>query len=541
MIGLKGIYNFSNFATWLANPSNPIQLAFSAGIEITENEIDGAYILVPLNPSFENPTFQINGFSYIEFKLFDKTFSRLSSFIVLELSPHYFLFIPGKEFNNLSSGLGQKVIDTLCYFLHSEFEVVKVLLIADIKDICLSPNVLELDLTSGTTDFDFQLSKLLPHALEIFPSSSSHIPEEILTAGPSISSLEQSYVANAVAHGWNSNHSDYLNTFQNEFATLVGTKFALATSSCTGALHLALLALGIGPGDEVIVPDITWVATASAVMYVGAKPIFVDVDSNYWTLDISKAREAITPRTKAIIPVHLYGFGAPMPDLMQLANEFDLAVIEDAAPAIGTQIDSRFAGSFGQFGCYSFQGAKLLVTGEGGMLVTNSPELFEKARKLQDHGRTPGTFWIEEVGYKYKMNNITAALGLAQIQRSKNQIEKKRQINMWYRENLSDLSCIRFQEESLGTKSICWLTSFSLLSESRVSRNQLIEILKVNKIDSRPTFPAISQYPIWGYDPQVQSVAKVIGESGINLPSGVLISKAAVDKVCEVILQTLSK
>jgi perosamine synthetase len=139
------------------------------------------------------------------------------------------------------------------------------------------------------------------------------------------------------------------------------------------------------------------------------------------------------------------------------------------------------------------------------------------------------------------MNNITAALGLAQIERADNQIYRKRRINTWYRENLSDLTSIRFQEESLGTKSICWLTSFSLLNESRVSRDQLIEILKVNKIDSRPTFPAISQYPIWGYDPQVQSVAKVIGEGGINLPSGVLISKAAVDKVCEVILQTLSK
>ena len=371
--------------------------------------------------------------------------------------------------------------------------------------------------------------------------SSQGIPEFILTAGPSILSRESKYVKDAVTQGWNSQSSDFLNKFESSFAEYVGSKYAMATSSCSGALHLALLALGIGPGDEVIVPDITWVATASAVMYTGATPIFADIDPLDWTISLDSIKSLITEKTKAIIPVHLYGFASAMKEIMMIAHDNNLFVVEDAAPAIGTEIEGTRVGTFGDFGCYSFQGAKLLVTGEGGMLVTNNEEYFKRAKKLQDHGRKPGTFWIEQLGYKYKMNNITAALGLAQIERADNQIYRKRRINTWYRENLSDLTSIRFQEESLGTKSICWLTSFSLLNESRVSRDQLIEILKVHKIDSRPTFPAISQYPIWGYDPQVQSVAKVIGEGGINLPSGVLISKAAVDKVCEVILRTLSK
>jgi perosamine synthetase len=365
------------------------------------------------------------------------------------------------------------------------------------------------------------------------------IPDVILTAGPSISIREINYVNDAVSTGWNSRHSDYLTRFESAFAEYVGVQHAMATSSCSGALHLSLLALGIGPGDEVIVPDVTWVATASAVMYTGAKPVFADINTNDWTINLDSIRSLINNKTKAIMPVHLYGYGAAMNQIMQIARENNLFVVEDAAPAIGTAIDGKRAGTFGDFGCFSFQGAKLLVTGEGGMLVTDNDELFKRAKKDQDHGRKPGTFWIDELGHKYKMNNITAALGLAQIERAENQIFRKRRINSWYTDSLSDIGSIAFQSESSGTSSICWMTSFTLNEGSPISRDELINSLKRDGIDSRPVFPAISQYPIWQYEPKIQPNAMRIGSSGINLPSGVLLSKPAIERVCQSIRKAL--
>jgi perosamine synthetase len=369
--------------------------------------------------------------------------------------------------------------------------------------------------------------------------SKTEVPNPILTAGPSITPREITYVTDAVSRGWNLNHSDYLNRFEKEFAEYVGVKHAMATSSCTGALHLALLSLGIGPGDEVLVPEITWVASASAIHYVGATPIFVDIDPITWTIDPIEIKKKITSRTKAIIPVHLYGFAAAMNQIIEIAHNHNIFVVEDAAPAIGTLFGDQPVGTFGDFGCYSFQGAKLLVTGEGGMLVTDNDKLFAKARKIQDHGRKPGTFWIEEIGYKYKMNNITAALGLAQLERANNQIGRKRRINAWYREGLKDLNCIDFQEEALDTKSICWMTSISLNSESRISRDDLMNLLKQKGIDTRPVFPAISQYPIWAYAPETQPIAKRIGETSINLPSGVALNQNTVHYVIDSIRELL--
>lgn len=359
---------------------------------------------------------------------------------------------------------------------------------------------------------------------------------KILTAGPSISSRESTFVFDATLKGWNSNHSDYISAFESEFADFVGSKFAMATSSCSGALHLSLLAAGIGPGDEVIVPEVTWVATASAVRYVGAIPVFADIDPIDWTMSIDSLTKMVSPRTKAIIPVHLYGYGADVPSIVDFARENNVKVIEDAAPAIGTIIDSKKAGTFGDFGCFSFQGAKLLVTGEGGMLVTDNPDLYARAKKIQDHGRKPGTFWIEELGHKYKMNNITAALGLAQIQRSENQIFRKRRINSWYKENLQGLVGISFQEERPGTSSICWMTSILLDAQLDITRDVVMVELSKLGIDSRPAFPAISQYTFWPTKQDPQPVGKLVGERAINLPSGVMLSRGIVDQVSNALI-----
>jgi perosamine synthetase len=390
-------------------------------------------------------------------------------------------------------------------------------------------------LIPGTPAEDHFLT-LVKSLINLKPST-----EKILTAGPSISTRESGYVFDATVNGWNSKHSKYIEAFESEFANYVGSKYAMATSSCSGALHLSLLALGIGPGDEVLVPEVTWVATASAVRYVGATPVFVDINPVDWTMSLDSLAKMTSSKTKAIIPVHLYGYGANAPAILAFANENNLRVIEDAAPAIGTIIEGKKAGTFGDFGCFSFQGAKLLVTGEGGMLVTDNPDLYAKAKKIQDHGRKPGTFWIEELGYKYKMNNITAALGLAQIHRSENQIFRKRRINSWYKENLSSLKGISFQEESPGTSSICWMTSILLDSHLDVTREQVMSSLAEFGIDSRPAFPAISQYTFWPTKQDPQPIGKIVGERAINLPSGVMLTRGQINQVSEALIKIIGE
>jgi dTDP-4-amino-4,6-dideoxygalactose transaminase len=355
--------------------------------------------------------------------------------------------------------------------------------------------------------------------------------DKILTAGPSISQVETIFVNDAVRSGWNNNHSDYINKFESEFANFVGSKFAMATSSCTGALHLSLLALGIKEGDEVIVPEVTWVATASAVRYVGATPVFADIDPLTWTISLQSIKDLVTEKTKAIIPVHLYGYAANIIEISNFAKSKGIFVVEDAAPAIGTKIGNKFAGAIGDIGCYSFQGAKMLVTGEGGMLVTNDEELHRKVKKIQDHGRKPGTFWIEELGYKYKMSNIQAALGLAQLYRADNQIFRKRRINSWYKDGLKNITGITFQENLVDTESICWMTSIKIGNSINVSRDEVMNQLLEKGIDSRPVFPAISQYPFWNVKNPPKPTAKEIGDRSINLPSGVNLSKNSIEYV----------
>lgn len=356
--------------------------------------------------------------------------------------------------------------------------------------------------------------------------------EMILTAGPSISCRESSYAYDAAKYGWNQNWKKYLQAFEKEFADYVDVPHAIATSSCTGALHIALAALGVGPGDEVIVPDITWVATANAVLYVGATPVFADVDPDTWLLDPKSFESMIGPNTKAVMPVHLYGHPCSMSRIMEIAEKHDLFVVEDAAPSIGAEVDGQRTGSFGHFGAFSFQGAKLAVTGEGGMLVTKDRELYERAYSVWDQGRQLGTFWIERNGLKYKMSNVQAAIGLGQIQRNDEMVEAKRRIFSWYEEGLAGVDQVKLNREAIGTHSIYWMSSLLLKEGASVTRKELIERLKAANVDTRPVFPAISQYPIWPRTHEAQPVAKLVGDGAINLPSGVCLRREEVAYVC---------
>ena len=363
--------------------------------------------------------------------------------------------------------------------------------------------------------------------------------EMILTAGPSIGTREKVFAWDAAVYGWNHQWSKYLTDFEREFADYVGVKYAIATSSCTGALHIALDALGIKEGDEVIVPEVTWVATANAVRYVGATPIFADIDISTWNICPQSIKQLITDKTKAIIPVHLYGNPCNMDDILNIANEYGLFVVEDAAPSIGAEYKNKRTGSFGHFSAFSFQGAKLAVTGEGGMLCTNDEELYRKAYRIWDQGRIPGSFWIEELGVKYKMSNIQAAIGLGQLRRNNAMVEAKRRINTWYKERLGGLEQIDFWQELPDSRCIYWMTNIRLKEEAKIDRELFCKKLKEFNIDTRPVFPAISQYPYWPQRQLPQKNANIISKTAINLPSGVTLTRDKVNYVCDKIIEIL--
>ena len=365
------------------------------------------------------------------------------------------------------------------------------------------------------------------------PTASAPAGEQILTAGPSVSARESGYVLDAARTGWNAKWSGYLDRLESAFADYVGADHAIATSSCTGALHLAVAGAGIEPGDEVIVPELTWVATASAVLYRGGTPVFADVEPDSWCIDPVSVRSLITPRTKAIMPVHLYGHPAQADVVRQIAAEHGLTVIEDAAPAIGAELRGRRVGTFGDVACFSFQGAKLLVTGEGGMIVSDDDELIGQIRSLWDHGRDrTRAFWIEQLGFKYKMSNLQAAFGLGQLERVDQLIEAKRRIFAWYREGLEGVAGITLNHEAPWARSIYWMTSIRVGAEAGLDREALTAHLREARIDTRPVFTPISQYPFWPHRQAPQPVAAAIGAEGINLPSGVTLRRAQVDRVC---------
>ena len=363
----------------------------------------------------------------------------------------------------------------------------------------------------------------------------------ILTAGPSISAREASYALDAARNGWNRQMDAYIKRFEAAFAEYVGTKYAMSTSSCTGALHIALAALGIGPGDEVIVPDLTWVATANAALYVGATPIFADIESDSWCLDPASFEAAITKRTKAVIPVHLYGHPARMDKIMKIARKHNVYVVEDAAPAIGAEFKGQKMGTFGDFAAFSFQGAKLVVTGEGGMLVTNNDELYAKAHVIWDQGRVPGTFWINQRGLKYKMSNIQAAIGLGQLERVDELIEAKRRIFTWYHKELENVPGINLFVECSWARSIYWMCSILLDEKASITRDTMREELRKRGVDTRPAFPAISQYPIWPKPQKACPTAYRVGSQALNLPSGVCLKREQIQYVCRCIKEILSE
>ncbi|MBI4009524.1 DegT/DnrJ/EryC1/StrS family aminotransferase [Candidatus Roizmanbacteria bacterium] len=360
----------------------------------------------------------------------------------------------------------------------------------------------------------------------------------ILTAGPWVSQKEVDYVMDAAKNGWNEHYADYVHRFEEEFAKYIGVKYAISTCGGTGALHLALASLGVGKGDEVILPDITYFSCSDVIFYLGAKPVFVDILKDTWCIDPEKIKKAITKRTKAIMPVHIYGNPADMDEIIQIARGYNLSVVEDACPAVGSIYKRKRPGSFGDFGAFSFQGAKIMVTGFGGMLVTNDRKLYDRAKFLNGHGELHGKkFWQIEVGYSHEMSNLQAAFALAQLERIESFVNKKRKIFDWYHKRLKDIKGISMNYERPYTKSNRWMSSIILDKDFGISRNEIIKKLKEKMIDSRPFFWPISMFPI--FKEQNTHVAHHISFNGINLPSGLMRTEEEIDYVAKMLRKVL--
>jgi perosamine synthetase len=345
--------------------------------------------------------------------------------------------------------------------------------------------------------------------------------KKIAITRPSITELEIEYVNDAIANGWGEKCYDYIKRFEKEFAAYLGTKYALATSSCTGAIHLALMALGVKAGDEVIVPDITWIASVEPILYIGAKPVFVDVLPDSWCIDPSKIEAAITNKTKAIVAVHLYGNMAEMNEIMSLAKRHHLKVLEDAAEALGSTYFEKKAGSIADAGVFSFHGTKTVSTGEGGMMVTSDNAVIERARILNDHGRDPKigkTFWMAEYGYKYKLSNLQAAMGCAQIERVEELVSKKMQIFEWYKSLFTDKDKFQLNPDVPHIRNSVWMPTVIFNHSLKVDRDGLMAFLKENGIDSRPFFYPLTSLPVFP-DQKENKVSYDLFARGINLPS----------------------
>lgn len=365
-------------------------------------------------------------------------------------------------------------------------------------------------------------------------------PERIPVAGPSITDREVELAAEAARTAWFANHDVFNVRFEQAVADYVGMAHAVGVPHCTAALHLALAAAGVGTGDEVIVPDVTWIASVAPVIYVGAEPVFVDIRKDTWCIDPAAVEAAIGPRTKAIIGVDLYGSMCDWTALEVLAEHHGLLLIEDAAEAMGSLYRGRRAGSFGRAAAFSFHGSKTVATGEGGMFVTGDKALLDRVLFLRDHGREPGDrlFLNKEIGFKYRMNAVTAALGCAQMERIDALIAQKRRIFAWYRKRLAELPGVALNVEPAETANSYWMVTAIPDASYGLDKFALMAGMSERNIDTRPFFSPLSSLPAFADRPAAKRFCSSDAAGlhpatcGLNLPSGYNMSEDLVEIVC---------
>ncbi|MCI8622570.1 MAG: DegT/DnrJ/EryC1/StrS family aminotransferase [Provencibacterium sp.] len=358
--------------------------------------------------------------------------------------------------------------------------------------------------------------------------------KRIPVAVPNFLGNEKKYVDDCMDTTWISSNGKYIKEFEDSFAKFLGSRNALSCSNGTVALHLPLIALGAGPGDEVLVPSFTYIATANAVAYCGAKPVLVDCLPDTWNIDPEDMRRKITSKTKGVIPVHLYGNPCDMDAVMAVAKEHGLFVVEDAAECHGATYKGRCAGTFGDMGTFSFFGNKIITTGEGGMIITDNDELAQKMRQLKGQGMDPNRrYWFTERGYNYRMTNIEAAIGLAQLERIEEHIANRRKVAGWYQEELAGMQdYLSFQAVTPHAESVWWMFSILLTEKSSVSRDALMEKLDGDGIETRPLFYPMHVMPVYADAAAACPVSEQVAASGMNLPTHAMLTREDVRYIC---------
>jgi len=352
---------------------------------------------------------------------------------------------------------------------------------------------------------------------------------------PSLTGNEKKYVNECLESTWISSKGKFVEAFENKFAEYIGVKYATTVSNGTVALHLALLALGIGEGDEVIVPTLTYIAPVNAITYTGAMPVFVDSMKDTWQLDPEDVHKKITSKTRAIMVVHLYGHPCDMDAIIAIAKEYNLFVIEDCAEAFGSLYKGKHVGIFGDIATFSFFGNKTITTGEGGMVITNDKTLYDRTTHFKGQGLARHRqYWHDVIGYNYRMTNICAAIGLAQLEQADTFLAKKREIKDWYNNNLKNIP-ITIHEEVGDVRHSYWM--YSIATDAINDRDRLRQHLEQVGIETRPVFYPVHTMPMYSKKYQRHPVAENIGWRGINLPSWPGLIHEQVVYVCNEILK----
>lgn len=375
------------------------------------------------------------------------------------------------------------------------------------------------------------------------PITKKRKPLVIPSTGPSITEEEVRLVTEAVRHGWYENRNMHIDQFVDSFSKYIGMKYCLPTVNCTSAIHLAMLALRIQPGDEVIVPDLTWVASAAPAQYLGADLVFVDVDPKNLCISPEAFERAITKRTKGVVVVDLLGNMPHMREIVSIARHHKIPIIEDVAEGLGATYEGKKAGQFGKISVFSFNATKLVVAGQGGMFATNDKKLFERAKKFAHHGMVKNIrsklYWSYELGFNYNWTNMQAALGLAQLRRIDELVKKKRQIFSWYKERLGSMDGIELNHEAPEVFHTYWLINLFIDPSYRLTKRMLQKILMEQyQVDARPFFYPVSSMPPYkkycrGKKMEKENpVSYRLSPYGISPPCGMNLTEENVDHVC---------
>lgn len=359
---------------------------------------------------------------------------------------------------------------------------------------------------------------------------------------PLLGGKELEYVQDCITTNWISSKGKYVNAFEERFASYCGVSHGIATTNGTTALHLALASLGVGPGDEVILPSFTMMSTAFAVIYCGARPVLVDAEPDTWNMNTDLIEEKITARTKVLLPVHIYGHPCDMDPILRLARLYDLSIVEDAAEAHGARYRGRMAGSIGDIGCFSFYANKIITCGEGGMVVTNDDAVAEKARSLKDLAfDRKRRFLHTDIGYNYRMTNIQAAIGLAQLERIEEMVERRRSHAMRYNHLLADVPGIQHPVERPWARNVYWMYALLIHDEFGMEREELMKILEERGIESRTFFFPMHEQPVFRgmkiFPDDRYPVAENLGRRGLYLPSSSGLSDDEIQFVCDTLME----